>query len=189
MDRRAFILRSGSTVAAVSAPTFTPLTATAVVRAVIPEVDSTKPLHGFTETDWTTIAAVQNHLFPSEAEAPGSVEINAFRYLHNFLSNPETDPSEIDFILSGVRSLQTLTQKTQLKRFTDLSIEQREILLRDFEQSNIGQRWLITILNYILEALLTDPVYGGNPDGIGWKWLEHRSGEPRPPLNKRYWLL
>ena len=31
-----------------------------------------------------------------------------------------------------------------------------------------------------------DPVYGGNPDGIGWKWLMHPPGFPRPPKGKTY---
>lgn len=189
MDRRAFILRSGSTLAAVSTPALTPLTASAVVKAVIPESHIKILPDGFTENDWVTIAAVQNHLFPSEPEAPGAVEINALSYLHDFLSNPITDLSEVQFILSGVRLLESIAQQNKQKAFMDLSIEQREILLREFEQQPDGRRWLVNILNYVLEALLTDPVYGGNPDGIGWKWLEHRPGEPRPPANKRYWLL
>lgn len=189
MDRRAFIIRSGSTLAAVSAPTLTPLTASAVVQAIVPEVQLQSKARGFSETDWVTIATVQNHLFPSEVDAPGSIEINALSYLHAFLSNPATDPSEIEFILTGTHSLQNFSQQSQQKSFTDLSIEQRESVLREFEKQADGRRWLVNILNYILEALLTDPVYGGNPDGIGWKWLEHRAGEPRPPANKRYWLL
>jgi gluconate 2-dehydrogenase gamma chain len=27
-------------------------------------------------------------------------------------------------------------------------------------------------------------VYGGNPDGIGWRWLGHVPGYPRPPADK-----
>jgi gluconate 2-dehydrogenase gamma chain len=44
------------------------------------------------------------------------------------------------------------------------------------------------LLDYIMEALLTDPVYGGNPNSIGWQWLKHQPGFPRPttPLKRRY---
>jgi len=197
MDRRAFILRSGSTLAAVSAPAFTPLTASAVVKAVIPQEETqtalnSSPINSFKEADWITIATVQNHLFPSEPDAPGSVEINALTYLHDYLSNPVTNPTDVEFILSGTRLLQSFSIKESNNSgaaFTDLSIAQREQILREFEKQPEGRRWLVNILNYILEALLTDPVYGGNPSGIGWKWLEHRAGEPHPPANKRYWLL
>lgn len=189
MDRRAFILCSSSTLAAVSA--------SAVVQAVIPQAGSQTDLlysaiRNFTQSDWLTIAIVQNHLFPSEPDAPGSVEINSLTYLHDFLSNPSTDPADVEFILSGTHLLQTFSQKNSKNNrasFTDLSVEERENVLRQFEKLPEGRRWLVNILNYLLEALLTDPVYGGNPGGIGWQWLEHRAGEPHPPANKRYWLL
>ncbi|MCU7939327.1 MAG: gluconate 2-dehydrogenase subunit 3 family protein [gamma proteobacterium symbiont of Bathyaustriella thionipta] len=200
MDRRTFILRGGSTIAAAAKPLLSPVTASAVVNTetLTPAVHSVQTISEqltkqYTKADWLTIATVQNHLFPSEAHAPGAIEINALQYLHDYLSNPATDPVDIEFILSGTRLLQSFAKKEShngLISFTDLSIEQREVTLRKFEkQADEGSRWLITLLNYVLEALLTDPVYGGNPDGIGWQWLEHRAGEPHPPMNKRYWLL
>jgi len=199
MDRRAFIQRGGSTLAAAAIPVLSPLTASAVVNTTIqkkvdnsPQNISIQATKDFTQTDWLTIAVVQNHFFPSEADAPGAVEINALQYLHNYLSNPVTDPLDIEFILSGTHLLQTFSKQESSggqTSLTDQSIEQREVTLRKFEKNTDGRRWLVTILNYVLEALLTDPVYGGNPDGIGWQWLEHRSGDPHPPMNKRYWLL
>jgi len=45
------------------------------------------------------------------------------------------------------------------------------------------------LLTYILEALLTDPVYGGNPNGIGWTWLQHQPGFPTPTEDKKYYKL
>jgi gluconate 2-dehydrogenase gamma chain len=197
MDRRSFIVNNGGILVAVSAPA---LTASSLAKASMQQQPFSlinNPTEKFSENDWITIAAVQNHLFPSDNKAPGAVEINALRYLHNFLSNPATDPSEIEFILEGVHLLQNFIQgyhfndnKANKKTsFTDLSIEQREILLREFEKKSDGKRWLVNILNYVLESLLTDPIYSGNPNGIGWQWLEHRAGEPRPPANKRYWLM
>ncbi len=189
MDRRVFILRSGGTLAAVSA--------SSIVNAVITQPSSQtdlnfSPVKNFSDSDWVTIATVQDHLFPSETGAPGAVEINALTYLHDYLSNPITDPNDVTFILSGTHLLQIFSKQNSANRsadFSDLSVEERELILRKFEKEAAGKRWLINILNYLFEALLTDPVYGGNPDGIGWQWLEHRAGDPHPPANKRYWLL
>jgi gluconate 2-dehydrogenase gamma chain len=52
-----------------------------------------------------------------------------------------------------------------------------------------GRAWLSLLLYYIFEALLSDPVYGGNPGEIGWRWLEHQPGFPRPPADKIYGSL
>ena len=48
---------------------------------------------------------------------------------------------------------------------------------------------IFIILTYLLQALLTDPVYGGNPNGVGWKWLHHQPGFPRPPKDETYFKL
>ncbi len=181
MDRRDFLLSSSTGLAALSIP--------AVVSAAIGDKLLFPEVEKFTQQDWLTLATVQNHLFPSEEHAPGALEINALHYLHNFLGNPATDPVDIQFILSGTHSLQQFAKQNHSIPFAQLAIDEREKLLRKFEQQPEGRRWLTNILNYILESLLTDPVYGGNPEQIGWKWLEHRAGEPRPPANKRYWLL
>ena len=61
--------------------------------------------------------------------------------------------------------------------------------MRQIEQSRAGRNWLSLLLTYVLEALLADPVYGGNPDGIGWQWLEHQPGYPRPPADKSWYKL
>jgi gluconate 2-dehydrogenase gamma chain len=61
--------------------------------------------------------------------------------------------------------------------------------LREIEQSRAGRNWLSLLLTYLLEALLADPVYGGNPDGIGWTWLEHQPGYPAPPRDKSWYKL
>ncbi len=185
MNRRTFLLRGSGTFAVVSSPVLTPLTA-AAFTAVQPAPDDKS---GMTRPLWSTIAAVQNHLFPSEAGAPGALQVNAANYLHNYLTNPMTDPADTRFIRQGVINLEQLSKSATGTQFIELSNEQREDVLRLYEKQAEGRRWLTTVLNYLLEALLTDPVYGGNPQGIGWQWLEHRAGLPRPPVSKRYWLL
>jgi gluconate 2-dehydrogenase gamma chain len=59
-------------------------------------------------------------------------------------------------------------------------VSQRDEVLRAIASSTAGDRWLNVIMSYVLEALLSDPVYGGNPQGIGWQWLQHQPGFPRP---------
>lgn len=138
---------------------------------------------------WATIDIVQNHLFPSETDSPGAKEINAITYLRNVISSPAIDQDEKQFILNGVKWLNDLSLEKQEAVFTHLSYSQQSDMLHQISKSKAGSRWISKLLSYIFEALLGDPVYDGNPDGIGWKWLNHHPGFPRPPKHKRYWNL
>lgn len=135
---------------------------------------------------WTIIAAVQDRLFPAETDAPGAHEIHALAYLRGVLAEPRHDREEGRLILKGAGWLDALSRQRQGKGFLELAGEPREALLQQIATSGQGEHWLSTLLFYICEALLTDPVYGGNPNGIGWAWLGHTPGFPRPTTDKRF---
>ncbi len=134
---------------------------------------------------WLTIAAVQEHLFPADEESPGAADINALGYLRWTLNDAATEPSEREFMLNGVGWLNGVTEEKFQQRFVDLNEQQREQALRQIEQTRAGENWLASLLMYLFEALLSDPVYGGNPAGIGWQWLDHQPGFPRPTEKQR----
>ncbi len=138
---------------------------------------------------WKTLSDVQQHLFPAAEDTPGAGDINAIVYLHNTLENPAADGEDREFIVNGVGWLNELTQKKYQQSFTTLDTAQRETVLRQIEQSRAGERWLSLLLTYLLEALLSDPVYGGNTNGIGWNWLEHQPGFPTPPATRTWYRL
>jgi len=135
-----------------------------------------------------TLSTVQNHLFPRGADSPGADDINALAYLQSALEDPAL-VEDTQFIHNGVGWLDDLSATTYQKTFLQLDDDKREALLRTIAKSSAGENWLSTLLLYIFEALLTDPVYGGNPDGIGWAWLEHTPGFPHPPPDKIYTKL
>ena len=135
---------------------------------------------------WTTFSAVQDHLFPSDGNGPGAAEINATLYLKFVLEAPDMDPEQLELISSGPQWLNEIAHEQKGKKFTELTSEDREHVIKKIASSRVGENWLSYLLLYIFEALLADPVYGGNPDGLGWKWLQHKPGYPQPPHNKRY---
>jgi len=141
------------------------------------------------EDPWKTLAEVQQHLFPASHGVPGASDIQAVVYLRNTIENPAADGEDKEFLFNGVGWLNELAQKQGQKPFAALDVQQREMLLREIEQSRAGRNWLSLLLTYLLEALLADPVYGGNPDGIGWTWLEHQPGYPAPPRDKSWYKL
>ena len=139
------------------------------------------------EEPWQTLAAVQEHLFPASGTSPGAADIQAVEFLQQMLKTPGND--DITFISNGVNWLNDISRKNHSDIFLLLDDSHKEKVLRQIEQSQAGERWLSLLLTYLIEALLSDPIYGGNPDGIGWKWLEHQPGFPRPGVDKMYYKL
>ena len=142
----------------------------------------------FTVDQWLTIAAVQDHLLPSEpadpAAGPGAREVRATAYLDRTLAVPGFDVEVRGFILKGIGWLDALAAERHATPFPTLAPGTREDLLREIAATGPGERWLSSLITYMLEALLADPLYGGNPGGIGWTWLGHDPGLPRPtPAN------
>ena len=135
------------------------------------------------------ISTVQDHLLPSEPDAPGAQDINATGYLDRTLSDPQFDPEVKSFILNGVGWLEEVAVEQEKRPFFSIEPAGREDLLRQIAGSRAGESWLSTLVTFTLEALLADPLYGGNPDGIGWKWLGHDPGQPRPTSDKIYGRL
>lgn len=135
---------------------------------------------------WYTFATTQQHLFPDDGNGPDAKSINATVYLKFVLEAPDTDPEERTFIFDGVDWLNRLAIARYTAVFANCEPAEREALLHEIADSQAGKRWISYLLTYLFESLLSDPVYGGNPNGIGWAWLQHTPGFPRPPFNKRY---
>jgi len=136
---------------------------------------------------WLTLDSVLNHLLPSSKSGPGSKEIQATTYLFNVVHLQPTEQDEIEFIYKGVGWLNGYSKSQLNKDFVELTTQEKEILLRGISQSRAGENWLNTLLGYILEATLTPPIYGGNPNQIGWQWLEHQGGFPLPNEGTRFY--
>jgi gluconate 2-dehydrogenase gamma chain len=140
----------------------------------------------FSRAQWALVETVQDHLLPSEPDAPGSRDVNATAYLDRTLADPKFDPDVKGFILEGIGWLEEIAEAEEQRPFAVIEPARREELLRGIAGSDAGQRWLSNLITYTLEALLADPLYGGNPGGIGWKWLGHEPGLPRPSPDKIY---
>lgn len=188
MDRRSFLTTSAGSMLVASAPFLFATNSWADAKETI--IHSKKITGtGLNRRQWKTIVAVQEHLFPSEKNSPGASDVNAKAFFYAVLSDANRDDEDRKLVKEGLITLQDICWKKYKQTFIELKHGLREEALRAFEKTANGTAWLMTVLGYIFEALLTDPVYGGNPDGIGWKWLDHQPGFPRPTIDKRYYLL
>ena len=152
------------------------------------QLATTRPSETLVEP-WLTIAAVQQHLLPADETSPGASDINALHYLQTIIQAPDIEQEQRDFIINGEKWLNDIARKSHSRKFIELNEVQKETVLRQIEKSRAGENWLYTQLGYLIEALLSDPVYGGNPNGIGWNWLRHQPGYPTPSIEKMYFKL
>ena len=157
----------------------------------LPEVTTESPKQAdndfFTAHQKTTVAQVQMHLFPDDGNGPSAKDLNALAYLAWAMSDPQNiDDGDPEFILKGIGWLDGLSQDTKGDKFIQLTHAQQDQILKQIAQSQAGENWLSTLIYYLTEALTLDPIYGGNPDTIGWQWLEHQAGFPRPISGKTY---
>ena len=150
---------------------------------------SSRKSHPFNKSQDKLLQVAQEHLFPKTDDAPGASDINSLNYLHFVLTDPDIDEDNKNVLISGVDWLEEECQKTFNTSFIKLSSKEKNKVFRIIEKSNWGYRWLSLNLIYIFEALLSDPIYGGNPNEIGWKWLEHVPGFPRPTADNMYGKL
>jgi len=141
----------------------------------------------FSDSQKQILEAVQLQLFPADGDGPSSAELNALPYLEWALTDPKNrEDGDKEFIISGIGWLQAFSKETEKKSFIKLSNKQQHKLLTQFSKIQKHENWMSILVYYLIEALLLDPVYGGNPNGIAWKWLEHQPGFPRPKKGQTY---
>ena len=148
-----------------------------------------KLLDALTTDPWLTLNAVLEHLLPESNNGPSAKELHVVIYLYNVVYQQPTDENEIEFIYKGVGWLNGYTKNQLQKSFTELTTAEKETMLRGISSSTAGENWLNNLLGYIFEAMLSPPIYGGNPEGKGWEWLEHQAGFPLPKAGQRYFEL
>jgi len=151
-----------------------------------PKVSAKRDPNLLSEKEWNTLISVQEVLFPHEENAPGAVDINAAGYFQWVLADPMLDPAEIRFKKNGLTWVEEESEELYNSLFPKLSEKKKEATMESISKNSWGKSWISVMLLHIFEALLSDPIYGGNTDEKGWKWLGYTPGIPRPIKGKIY---
>ncbi len=141
-----------------------------------------------TKTRRNTLFAMMNILFPDRKKL--SIQsINAYAHFHQILADDNYDIDEKEYLQNGIQWTDEIAQEKFKKDFYQLNDTKKRVVFSHILQSNWGESWLSKVLTVIFEALLLDPIYRVNKNKIGWEWLEHISGQPRPDKNNTYQKL
>jgi gluconate 2-dehydrogenase gamma chain len=127
-------------------------------------------------TPMQTIKVLQNDLFPKAKE----LGIDTPSYMHIVFNHPRISDADKEFIKNGVKWLNEESIEMYHTAYIDVSAHKRQKVLASIAQTEWGDSFIYSMMNYIFEATFCDPIYGGNNNENGWKWLEFSGGLPRP---------
>jgi gluconate 2-dehydrogenase gamma chain len=149
------------------------------------EINSKKVFEGkgvFTDDELELIHNLQNVLFPNDGNGPSAADVNAHNYLVWYLSDELLKKKDFDFIVNGFQSFKKFAQKElgSSVHLLDLKNDDWQIIITKSCEIYEHKDWLSRILTLIFEALLLDPIYGCNTNELGWEWINHIPGNPRP---------
>jgi len=123
-----------------------------------------------------TIKVLHTDLFPKANE----LQIETSNYISIILHHERVTKEDKIFLKNGVKWLNEASASMYKKTYTKLLFQERQELLHAIVQKEWGESWLHTVMTYLFEAMLGDPIYGGNNNEAGWKWLSFEGGLPRP---------
>jgi len=133
-----------------------------------------------------TLFIVQNILFPEGGYGPAAKDFNAHLYLIWVLQDPNILEEDKQYVLDGIKWVHETAQEECQQDFLQLNSAKQEALVQLIATKNWGENWLSYMLTLIVEAMVSDPIYGFNTNAIGVKWLEHQYGIPRPNNQTKY---
>ena len=128
----------------------------------------------------TILKSILGILWPDDGNGPSIEDLNTFGYFIWLLSNELSSDEDKDFIIEGLDWCDEKSVEIYNDHYYELSDETKEVLVAQLIELDYGTTWMNIMIDYILESLILDPIYGGNKDESGWKWLDHESGLPRP---------
>jgi hypothetical protein len=127
-----------------------------------------------------TLTFAQKDLYGDLQSAPSFNDINSRAYLSLILTHSRVDEDSKKYIKNGAVWLDEEAKQLYKKPYIKLSSQERQKTLKSISTYTWGENWIDTMLSFIYEAVLGDPIYGINKDSSGWNWLNHVSGLPRP---------
>lgn len=149
----------------------------------IPIPDDINPL---SLKEFLNLHIVLDILFPEDGNGPGAITVKADHYVLWVLKDENLDSSTYDFLVDNLQKMNEKAFQIYHKNFHELNRNDQENFIADLADKTWSKNWLSRLLTLILEALLLDPQYNVNPNHVGWKWLEHNPGYPRPSKDLLY---
>ena len=115
-------------------------------------------------------------LFPKTSTMPGAKEFNALLYLTSNINHKSFLDYDRNLVTQGSKDF-----ISNFPNFLALDKNDKSKLIHEIVNSNdYAQSWLSKLMQFGIEAMFADPIYGGNTNQIVWNSIDHKIGYPRP---------
>jgi gluconate 2-dehydrogenase gamma chain len=131
-----------------------------------------EPFETLTAAEGATLEAIVARLIPTDANGPGATEARAARYIDRALGGFLA--SFRDMYRVGLAAIEEYSRKMKGAAFTQLSPENQDAVLGDFERAAAsgfapnGVLFFNLVLAHTIQGTFCDPFYGGNANFVGW---------------------
>ena len=137
---------------------------------------STVVARTFPKNHLEVLEEVLEIVFPKTSTMPSAKEFKALNYLVQNISHKTFDNDDKVLITDGTKDF-----LSAFPEFLTLNKkEKNELIFSVIKENDYAKSWVSKIAYYWIEALFSDPIYGGNFEQIGWKSINHNIGYPRP---------
>lgn len=126
-------------------------------------------------SSWIVLDEVLQILFPKTNTMPSAKEFNAIEFLREVSSHDSFDENDKELLFQGAKDF-----NDSFPNFLTSNLDKKEQFIQRANGSSYGREWLNKVIYYGIEAMLSDPIYGGNKNEIAWKSLSHETGKPQP---------
>jgi gluconate 2-dehydrogenase gamma chain len=133
-----------------------------------------------TKNNTLILEEVYEILFPKTSTMPSSKEFNALGFLLSTINHKTFLDYDKNLIINGTNSF-----IRSFPEFLNLSKdEKKELIYSIVNDNDYANTWLSKLVYFGIEAMLSDPIYGGNTQEIGWNSIKHKIGYPK--AKRRY---
>jgi gluconate 2-dehydrogenase gamma chain len=166
---------------------FIQVTTAAAAGSMVSCTSRRSPWRFFTLEEGQTVAAICERMIPADRD-PGATEAGVVNFIDLQLMGPYRRYRAS--YRQGIRGVEQASLKLFGYRFTELSAERQDEVLRKLAQGGAaGEAWkglasrdfFSLILNHTMQGFYGDPRHGGNRGRVSWKML----GLPYPPIRGR----
>ena len=119
---------------------------------------------------------ILNIIFPKTSQMPSAKEFKALEYLIKNISHKTFEDEDKILILDGTKDF----NKSFSEFLTLNQNKKKELIFEIIKTSTYAKSWVSKLTYYGIEAMFSDPIYGGNFNQIAWKSVNHSIGIPRP---------